>query len=259
DAECAGCRIELSDSVLIGRDGDSVALTTRLWAVRRGDGHIFVTGTYGVGGVAEYDSSGRFLRLLGGQGSGPNEFAGPPSRPTLLRGDTLAVFDLRLQRFMIIAPDGTLLRTFSPGFRPWDVTSSPDGMLLVTGAVPSPDPFEQGPPGHLLRTDGTVVRSVGDSLGAVGGERSAVFKQVAMSSQGSVALADFSGYDITLHYSDGSRRVLSRKADWFTPPPLPDERIPRVTELWFDDADRLWVTLHLPVAANVTNERDELL
>jgi hypothetical protein len=251
---CAQCRIALSDSVSIGVGGDPVTLSLTMWATRRGDGELFVTGAYGAYGVVEYDATGQFVRVIGKKGSGPTEFGGQPTRPTLLRGDTLVAYDLRLKRFMRIAPDGSLLGPFAPSFRPWDVTATPDGTLLVTGAVPATDPFEQGRPAHFLAMDGSVIRSVGDSLvffcagGGAGADadRSAALKQVAMSRDGTIALANYSGYDITLHFADGTRRVISRKADWFF---SIGDRHPKVSELWFDDSDRLWVTLYVPQEA----------
>jgi len=258
---CQDCQIVLSDSVSIGSDVDSVSLSTAIWAARRSDGHLFVTGTYGVFGVVEYDPTGKLLRVLGQQGGGPAEFGGQPSRPTLLRGDTLVVYDLKLRRFMRIGPDGTLLGPFAPSFRPWDITSTYDGLLLVTGAVPTDDPFEHGPPAHFLNLDGSIARSVGDSLGAVGADRSAAYKQVAISPSGAVALANFYGYDVAIHFSDGTRRVLSRRADWFTPAASQDEVQARLTELWFDKDERLWVTLFIPQKAAdsaALNANDEL-
>lgn len=58
------------------------------------------------GRVQVYDSTGRFIEVLGGSGRGPGEFEWLAA--AWLRGDTLEAHDAPLQRITRFAPDGTL-------------------------------------------------------------------------------------------------------------------------------------------------------
>lgn len=155
-------------------------------AVRRSDGGI-VVGDAGLRALRFYDAAGRFLRSSGRQGGGPGEFQEMGS-VHLLPGDSLLVFDWRLQRVSIFASDGAFARSVSLRDLPGAVFPMPqlvgrlsDGSLLVgvghsfgPGAVSdgvrrdSTDYLRYSPEGDLLDT--VAVLPSGESFvqGGVG-------------------------------------------------------------------------------------------
>jgi hypothetical protein len=142
-------------------------------ALRLADGALVVANG-GTGELRFFDARGRHLRTVGRRGSAPGEFE---SLGWLRHhgGDTVAVYDSRLQRVSLLTPSGALVRTQSvaPGGREGlarAVGLFPDGSALVTlapflsaadestGVVRRPSP--------LLRVSvAGAVDSVGSSPG----------------------------------------------------------------------------------------------
>lgn len=77
------------------------------------DGRIVVT-DMAAHRLVVFDASGRYLRSLGREGSGPGEFRYVTSLTTL-PGDSLATFDGRLRRLSIWHPDRGFVRAMSIG------------------------------------------------------------------------------------------------------------------------------------------------
>lgn len=136
-------------------------------AVRLSDGRIVVANA-GSHELRFYDSAGKHLQTVGGEGAGPGEY-GRLRWIARIRGDTLLAWDSRHHRVTRYAPNGQLISTVE--IRPLDAEPSPpdaavfsppmpeveaafaDGSLLARPVLVFPSP----PPGvsrftrHLLR------------------------------------------------------------------------------------------------------------
>jgi hypothetical protein len=96
-------------------------------------GGSVIIGNSGTSQLRTYDPGGRLVSATGGQGRGPGEF-GTINWIAGLPGDSVLVFDLRLQRFSVWSPAGAFVRMFSsqapPGpVRPIGVFR--DGSILI--------------------------------------------------------------------------------------------------------------------------------
>lgn len=100
--------------------------------------------------IRQFGPQGNYIRTVGGPGTGPGEF-GDPVELGLLPGDTLAVFDARLNRVTRFHLDGTLGRTTTleaSQARAVVVRFLPDGVLVAQtrwvpptpGSLPGPEP-----------------------------------------------------------------------------------------------------------------------
>ncbi|MEX2527105.1 MAG: 6-bladed beta-propeller [Gemmatimonadota bacterium] len=144
-------RLASQPEVSIGLlEGAPEYLWTRPTAgVRLADGGFAVAET-SPAEIRVYDTSGAFVRRIGRSGDGPGEFR-TPSAMTVLPGDTLVVWDARLQRLTWVTSEGVLVRdaqVVQPGgiqaIR--RVTPSSGGTTFVLGsAVPRGDLENRGP------------------------------------------------------------------------------------------------------------------
>lgn len=107
--------------------------------------------------VSVFDSTGRFIRRAGKQGSGPGEFQQPWDIAIDSR-DSVFVWDWRQARFSVLSPDLRFVRSFGAPDR-WLINGFevlPDGTLLIAAYSPN----AQGTIHQLSRT-GRVMRSFG--------------------------------------------------------------------------------------------------
>lgn len=94
------------------------------------DGRIAVVNR-GTQEVRVFDEAGEFQFSIGGDGEGPGEFR-DPIEIALLPPDTMVVWDWRLGRLSVFAPDGSFIR--STGLDP--PASNPTGYFEVFGDPP---------------------------------------------------------------------------------------------------------------------------
>jgi hypothetical protein len=90
-------------------EGDAAYQLHRVGAaLRLSDGRIVVA-NYGTSDLRYYAAAGRHVRTVGRQGEGPGEFS---MLSGMVRGgaDTVLVFDGRLLRLTVLAPDGSVAR-----------------------------------------------------------------------------------------------------------------------------------------------------
>jgi len=93
-------------------EGDPAAEFTRIIRLfLLHDGGVAVA-DFGPHEVRYFDAAGRHVATAGGQGGGPGEF-GRLREVLRGRGDTLVVHDPTLDRYTVLAPDGSLARTVS--------------------------------------------------------------------------------------------------------------------------------------------------
>lgn len=96
------------DRTIAPAEGSPGELMDPQWLFLRADGSLLV-GDMDPPRFALYDSTGTFIRTLGGVGDGPGEFRAP--HPALL-GDTLVVHDPQQTRITLLTLSDSLLRTF---------------------------------------------------------------------------------------------------------------------------------------------------
>ncbi|MEZ4455192.1 MAG: 6-bladed beta-propeller [Gemmatimonadales bacterium] len=138
--------------VLIGREGDANYEFNHVWAaVRFPDGLIGVADRSPT--IRIYDTTGRFLRTLGRDGSGPGEFRNVTRM--FLSGDTLIVYDFRQRRLTSYLADGTLIGTqpvrFDAEERAGVIGRLSGGRWLVSMTMSMPN--FAGPPGWYRDID----------------------------------------------------------------------------------------------------------
>jgi len=149
------------------REGDEAYQFVTLWDVTRTPDGRYVAADDAAKEVKVFDSTGRHLQTIGGDGEGPGEF-----RAVWLvgvyRGDSIYAFDYGLMRTSIFAPDGTFgraVRNPIPG-NYWMTGVFSDGSFLLQ------NPGEgrpQGPPGLKWDTAAVVVVSPdGDRVDTLG-------------------------------------------------------------------------------------------
>jgi hypothetical protein len=104
-------QVEASPAADIGAtQGDSTAELSDVTGIERlSDGRI-VIGNGDTHDLRFYDSTGHFLRRVGGAGAGPGEFRSL-GRLFLLPGDTIVVSDVQLRRLTVFDSAGRLVRT----------------------------------------------------------------------------------------------------------------------------------------------------
>src|SRR5690606_38530371 len=107
-----------------------------------------------------FDSQGKLLLLVGGEGSGPGEFRSI-REVSLMPGDTLAAFEYGTSRMSIFTPSGQLVRTVQVegdiGFQP----GLADGTFLMTKAGSSGGAQTQGTDLVRIASDGREVAELG--------------------------------------------------------------------------------------------------
>ncbi len=144
--------------------------------LRRPDGSMFIADAEP--SLALFDSAGRFVKRVGGRGSGSGEFA-MMSRLFSYRQDSIAVWDFGQRRVSVIGANGTFARTaavivprvhWPPGTTPTSdccrvASALPDGSFVLE--FPSVVDRGPGPPRYgmvtlaRLRADGTPLDTIG--------------------------------------------------------------------------------------------------
>jgi hypothetical protein len=130
-------------------------------ATHRPDGGVAILDA-GSSELRYFDADGRFERAVGRSGEGPGEFLMPDA---LLhyRGDSLLVWDRRLERFSVFGPDGVLGRVARVGLGIAPVGMLSDGSLLAFGTRyvrPGPEPTVQEGVLVKLSPEGALVDSL---------------------------------------------------------------------------------------------------
>ena len=158
-------------------DGDPNYMFRRVAGIlRRPDGTVFIADVEP--SLSLFDSAGRFVKQVGGRGTGPGEFA-MLSRPFVYRHDSIAVWDFGQRRVSVFSANGTFARTaavlvprvhWPPGTSPTAtccrvVSALADGSFVLE--FPSVVDRAPGPPRYgmvtlaRLRADGAPLDTIG--------------------------------------------------------------------------------------------------
>jgi hypothetical protein len=150
---CAGCRIETTRVVTLGR-GDDPELPGAVSPVRDSRGFYYAASAV-QSSVIKYDSLGRFVQTLGRAGSGPGEFR-VVAKLAITPGDSLVV--LEMGRMSLFSPTGQLARTVqTPARSVGSVVPTPEGRLIVA----TNDDDGLTPLRRILSTSGAALGAVG--------------------------------------------------------------------------------------------------
>ena len=251
---CGTCRIELVNRVTLGSPSDTISPTDfQTGVVRDSRGRYYIVPVDGLTSIAVYDSTGRFLRTIGRNGSGPGEY-GYLINAEIIAGDSILALDAGNRRLTVLSPSYTVVRsltlrgTFTRAF------PLPAGQLLVNGNVNTQQ--AAGYPVHVLGPDGAVLRSFGDANPRVYRERDQFnIRWVERSNEGDLWLAHVDRYEIERWSIDGRLlRTYRRDASWFPPRDYSTRRAPEappppmVRAVWQDVAGRVWTISRVPSA-----------
>lgn len=135
-SSCSACRIELRPATTLGRSTDPVGFGFVSSIAVNSRGEYLVSSTTSPGQIALYDSTGRYVRLIGRQGGGPGEFRGE----LLLRfdpEDSLHILERKGIRYTVLDPRLRYARSANVGVPPLEFSLGPGG-LLFTSTYPVP-------------------------------------------------------------------------------------------------------------------------
>jgi hypothetical protein len=213
------------------------------------DGYVFVLEELNEGGPRVFDSSGRFVRHIGGVGSGPGEYrlamsAMPDER------DSLWVFDARVVRRSMHGSRSPWIYVRSTrGLSRWSDIQLLPGGLFVASAVRARS-AENVTLLQLHGPDGQLVRGFADAPSPPPGSPSTLTGRALARSRAGVFAGHRLQYRIDEWSLDGRLlRVLRRNVDWFVPrttdlSPTSDRApSPTIQSMRLDSTGALWIVI----------------
>lgn len=249
---CPRCSIRVESVLTIGRDDDR--LGSRAYGVRRDSrGRYFVVTPETSRSIPlVFDARGRYVREIGREGAGPNEFRAAIALE-VARGDTIYVFDRANARLSVLDPDLREVRTIPIPPSTNTAAVLPTGTAVLNAAVWDTDrvghPYHRidatGSSGYFGADPNEPLRP-GDVSGAVRWmtpARGSQFWSLRHAHRYSLELWDADG---TLH------KRYTRTADWFAEydrsttlaPGNPPQS--RGMGVWFDQRTGLvWTIVHV--------------
>lgn len=214
---CTDCRIQMRRLLTIGDsigpgivDGED-----HIWSIDS-DGRMYHTGYHIAPEIRVFGPNGRFLELLGRDGSGPGEFRG---RSTLFigAGDTLRVFNWGNRAYSIFGPDRRLVRVHSAPLIPTSVLESPSGELIAAGLLRLPG--ARGYPLHRLERTGGHISSFG-ALEPYGGIRTSLLARNLVADRSANSFFSLNRYRFSVEewtWSGSLVRTFVAEPSWFAP------------------------------------------
>jgi hypothetical protein len=240
---CDTCTVQLRSKIVLGSDDDSVAIQRFSRPVSISRNRYLVAPAGDMAQILEFDSSGRWIGILGKKGMGPGEFD-LIKTVIALSSNQYAVLDWR---FTLLSSDMAYrfsrnLPSQIRGFR--GLPAQHGGLVLNNFVIP-------GRPFWVFDSTLSPVRSFGDSFS--GANPDVLQYQLAADHEGGFWAAKASYRMVLSHYTmEGTLlKQLLPASTWFIPsePPAvgsyedPHSVRPRsrVTGLWVDPQHRLWL------------------
>lgn len=169
-AEDSVWTVEPAPSVIFGREtGDSLTtLLLPIGAVRLEDGRV-VVGDRASNNLKVFSSSGTFEGAIGREGDGPGEFK-YLARLRGCNGDSVFADDIAHRYFSVVAPDGSVARTFvletaEAGRPAFEYACNRQGDILASGwgvtDTPMEEPYRPEVPVTIAGADGKVRAFLG--------------------------------------------------------------------------------------------------
>lgn len=249
---CGTCRIELTKAAVLGADERELTFDTRRpLAIAADSRGRIIAGPIETRGFAVFDSTGRLLRRVGREGSGPGEYrriwnivVGP--------GDSVFVGEVTERRLTVYSPSLEVARTRTFPLMHDDIVALPDGRMIL--ATVDDSPLRAGLPLHLMTPEGAHGKSFGvDNPTYDEWSRSHFWRRLAMAAGGGFWTAPLVRYELELWTDRLERAVtLVRSAPWFPPlaTPYPSGRqsdevrpVPEIRDLVQDREGLLWVII----------------
>ncbi|MCA9764269.1 MAG: 6-bladed beta-propeller [Gemmatimonadetes bacterium] len=219
-------------------DGSAVLWSYPVPSAKTRNGQYLISDEVSHGVIPVFDSTGRYLRSIGREGSGPGEYR-RVSRILVLESDSILVLDDQLRRATILAPDLAYVRSFQFPAVPYDVVQIGERTLAVTSAIPLPDSSFQ-----VINLEGGRVRAFASNASAGGPPLPHV---LARADSGFWSAPVAGGAEITFWDSRGDRvGSVPIASDWMTPlrggPITPDSPpVSQVRGLWAGQDGLLWI------------------
>jgi hypothetical protein len=244
---CSTCSINLRRVATLGGGSAAGALPILpLQVAQDPRGRIYAVTSAGDQTVMVYDSTGKFIRVLGGVGDGPGEFR--RAWRVHFNGDTTVVFDSRKRTASLFTSSFQYRRQFSLQAAFTESLRLPSGSYVGSARISSAS--RNGLPLHfyseteLGKSFGGSSTTVIDPLKDFSEKR-----QFTMSTLGRFWVADELSYVINQYDTTGRQlRRIERVAAWFPPSPnkivLPSPTVPpfsRIIAVREDRAGLLWV------------------
>lgn len=191
--------VDSAPLVVFGRGtDDSVSMLLHpIGAVRLSDGRV-VVGDRGSDNLKLFLPTGAFQRSIGREGDGPGEFR-YIARLLACHADSLFADDIAHHVISVVAPDGTVGRTFvlrtpEPGQPPYEISCNRQGDFLTSGwgsMASRGEPYRPQVPVSLATPDGEVHATLGQfpgtemmpTFGGAGPRRMGRWLRLAMSRQ----------------------------------------------------------------------------
>jgi hypothetical protein len=219
---CPTCEIVLERVATVGDTAGPGVLTSYLQLYRDSRGRLYVTQETGTPGqILVFDPSGRFMRTIGREGSGPGEYRVPMAM-VIAPGDTIHVFDGPNRRHSVLSPSYEVVRSMrmssGVGFSIW---LGPGRWLAAQrrntlGTV--------GLPLHILDDTGVVLQSFG-AAPPIDPQTTQIIRSIALGlTRGQVRSAEYGRYYIEVWDTTGRRlAAFERSVDWFPRHPAPND------------------------------------
>jgi hypothetical protein len=245
--QCATCALRVVQVAHIGGENGPGALERRPRAVLRDSrGQYYVL----AGRLPQvFDSTGRYLRTLATVGAGPAELRAPMAA-TIIRNDSIAVFDGELSRVSVFDRQGNhgWSRTITPRVLPFSAFGLPDNSFAITAIFSSGDSPNAI---HIVAPDGKLARSFGAGTNPDASDRE---RSIAFGAGGSIWATR--RFRHTLERYDTTGRLLAEYSiatDWFSAvnpdwEPNPSVRPPTNTRHILADSSTgtIWLFVEVP-------------
>jgi hypothetical protein len=248
---CSTCRIVLTPVVELGNDhGEPGAIGSVMRAARNSLGHTFVVYSHAQYQIVQHDPAGAVVRRIGRKGMGPGEFQAI-SDLRFTDGDTLHVFDQMQLRRIVLAPDGTLVRTNPVPGSP--IFGIPLGQERVVIASNIRTREAAGFPLHVVDTEGHITESFGSELPLLRPDLPYLLLRTLSPVNDSVFwVGHVNRYRLERFGPSGLEVVIQSRPSWFAPydrtRPVSPESPPEsyLSAHREDESGRLWIIVQVP-------------
>jgi hypothetical protein len=250
-AACETCRITLQQRTVISDVGGVAAFDDFVNISRDPAGRFYIVSPLALYQVAVFDSTGKFLTVLGAAGGGPGEYR-LLMPPVFDRSGQIYLVDLGSLRYTVLSADHAIVASYRfPPIRFFDALAIGDGVLLASGLNRTTDGF--GLPLHRLK-DGSVLQSFGSTNGTFELSMAGTLDRylIPRGADSFIAVAKHS-YGIEFWSGTTLLSVLQRpdsqaykdapRGNIATTPPAP-----RLTGAWIDGDGHLWLLTGLAAA-----------
>lgn len=212
DRAC-GCSVVLRHVARLGREADTVAVSTRSDLARTSRGVYYLAPHHQDGTVAVLSSDGKLVSSIGRAGGGPGELSGIRDIRTAA-GDSLLVLDY--SRLTLFDPTGAFVRAKSlpDGLQAFRMSVMADGKVVLNNYMPRRRSFT------LLDAQYAEIRTFGRSIaGARFPDSDAMqFLLAPLDSGRFAAVQQHSAFLVQVWDTSGvMRKEFRRDPVWFTP------------------------------------------